>query len=117
MFIPQSHFTRKYREPIMSNYIYTAADVLTERRLPGKSRELAMNPAGSGHSSAPSGIFSLRRARYLYRSRFDETGHGVRRADIAEAAIAEVIGELEQSAGTSKHREPIPGRKSDTGAD
>jgi hypothetical protein len=81
----------------MSNHIYTAADVLPERRVSGNGRELAMNPAVSGYSSAPSGIFSLRRARYLNRSRFDETGHGVRRSDIEEAAIAGVSGGFQQA--------------------
>jgi hypothetical protein len=98
----------------MSKYINTAADALPERRASDNSRELAINPAGSGHSSAPSGIFSLRRARYLNKTRFDQTGHGVRRADIAEAAIAAIIGELQQAAAIRDHREPIPERKDDS---
>jgi hypothetical protein len=54
-----------------------------------ENREAGLNPEGSGHISAPAGIFSLRRARYFNEARFDQTGRGVRRADIAEAAIAE----------------------------
>jgi hypothetical protein len=107
-------FNHEQREPVMSKYTYSTADVLPEGRVPDESLELMMNFAESGHSSAPSGIFSLRRARYLNKTGFDETGHGVRRADIAEAAIAAVIEELQQAA--RDHRDPALGRKSDTGA-
>jgi len=36
----------------------------------------------------------MRRARYFNKAVFDETDPGMRRADIAEAAIAEVTGGL-----------------------
>jgi len=77
----------------MSKTINSAADILPE------DRASRLNPAGSGYSSAPAAKFMLRRARY-----FDETGiegeRGMRRADIAQAVIPEVTGNLQQSSGS-----------------
>lgn len=50
----------------------------------------------------------MRRARYFNNAVFDETRHGVRRADIAEAAIAEVIRGLQQACGIRDHRIRTP---------
>lgn len=88
----------------MPEHIHSTADASPE------DHALELNPAGSGHSSAPAGIFSLRRARYFNETVFDDTGHGVRRADIAEAAIAEVAGALQQADRTRDHHDPIPRR-------
>lgn len=58
----------------MSEHVHTAADALPE------DYALGLNPAGSAYSSAPAGIFSLRRAHY-----FNETGVVTRCAGIVEA--------------------------------
>lgn len=57
----------------------------------GLNLETALDTGGRGHTSAPAGIFSLRRDRYINAARLDKTGRGVRRSDIAEAAIAEAF--------------------------
>ena len=85
-----------------------AADNWPEGRVSGADKALVLNPPGNGHSSAPSGIFSMRRARYFNKAVFDETGHGVCRADIAEAAIAEVTRGLQRSRCIRDHRVRTP---------
>jgi hypothetical protein len=67
-------FIHKQWGSIMSKYVRSAADALPEDRVPG------LNPAGSAYSSAPAGIFSLRRAHY-----FNKPGVVTRCAGIVEA--------------------------------
>lgn len=81
----------------MPENIHSTADALPE------DHALELSPSGSGFSSARRGIFSLRRDRYFNATRLDETGHGVRRADIAEAAIAEATSEFQQAGGIRNH--------------
>jgi hypothetical protein len=90
-------FCCKQRELIMSKYTYSTTEAVGEDLVLGEVDVLQVHSVEKRHSSAPSGIFSLRRARYFNKARFDETGHGVRRSDLAEAAIAEVAGELQQA--------------------
>jgi hypothetical protein len=94
----------------MSKYTYSSAEVLPEDRGSGEENVLTLNPAGKLLKPAPSGIFSLRRARYFNKARFDETGQGVRRSDLAEAAIAEVTGEYQQAGDVRNQRAQIPRR-------
>jgi hypothetical protein len=95
-------------EMVMSKTFNSAADDLPEGRVSGVDKTLGLNPPGNGRSSAPAGIFSMRRARYFNKAVFDETGHGVRRADIAEAAIAEGTRGLQQAGGIRDHRVRTP---------
>jgi hypothetical protein len=94
----------------MSKYTYSTAESLPESHGRGEENVLMLNPAGKLSKSAPSGIFSLRRTRYFNKDNFDKTGHGVRRSDLAEAAIAEVNGEYKHADGVRDHRAPIPRR-------
>jgi hypothetical protein len=93
----------------MSKYTYSTAESLPESHGRGKENALMLNPAAKLPKSAPSGIFTLRRARYFNKDNFDETGHGVRRSDLAEAAIAEATEEYQHADGV-RHRSPIPRR-------
>jgi len=88
----------------MPENIHSTADASSE------DHALELNPADRGFSSARAGIFSLRRDRYFNATRLDETGHGVRRADIAEAAIAEATGEFQQAGGIRNHGDRNPRR-------
>jgi hypothetical protein len=79
-------------------WLHITGHRLSNADVPPENRESGLNPAERGHSSSPAGLFSLRRARYFNEAGFDQTGHGVRRADIAEAA-----GGLPQTGGIREH--------------
>lgn len=85
-----------------------AADNWPEGHVSGVDKAPGLNRPGNGRSSAPAGIFSMRRARYFNKAVFDETDPGMRRADIAEAAIAEVTRGLQQAGGIRDHRIRTP---------
>ena len=94
----------------MSKPFDSAADALPEGRIHDDDGVAVKNPAGSRHSSLHPGVFSLRRARYIKEARLDRTGHGVRRSDIAEAAIDEVSGEFQQGDIARERRNHNPRR-------